>query len=208
MSSLTPQSAQDDLAFLRALVRTSDEFQLPFGEAYLAAGLCYGVQMVLSAGQTLGWISNGPAPGLMIGFGPTIIFAVLMTIIVIRNRSTAPAGLMGRAIAAVFGTMGLANLALVAVVGSVAWREHSLTVWLIYPCTVFVLQGAAWFIAFSLRFRLWLAAVASGWLFFGLLMAWFITQPVWFTVVGGVGMIVCMVVPGAVMVRLARGAGA
>ncbi len=66
------------------------------------------------------------------------------------------------------------------------------------------MQGAAWFIAFSLRFRAWLALVATGWVAFGLLMAWFITQPVWFTIVGGVGMFACMVVPGLVLMRLAR----
>ena len=30
-----------------------------------------------------------------------------------------------------------------AVIGSVAWRHHSWAIWLIYPCAVFVLQGAA-----------------------------------------------------------------
>ena len=204
MNSITPESAQEDLAFLRALARTGDGFQLPFGAAYLSAGLCYGVQMLLSAAQTLGWLPAWPILGLAVGLGPTVVFAVLMTIIVVRNRRAAPAGLMGRAIGAVFGAMGLANLALVAVIGSVAMRQHSLTVWLIYPCTVFVLQGAAWFIAFSLRWRSWLALVAAGWVVFGLLMTWFITQPILYIAAGGVGMIVCMVIPGAVMLRLAR----
>ncbi len=120
MSSLTPESAQEDLAFLRALVRTGDEFQLQFGEVYLAAGFCYGVQMILSAGQTLGWVPGGQPLSLLIGFGPTLVFGLAMVAIIIRNRRTKPAGLMGRAIAAVFGTIGLANLALIAVVGSVA----------------------------------------------------------------------------------------
>jgi len=40
-------------------------------------------------------------------------------------------------------------------------RLHSLTVWLIYPCTVCVLQGAAWSVAFVLRRRPWLGLVAA-----------------------------------------------
>ncbi len=47
-------SARDDLAFLRTLVEAGDTYYRPFGEAYFAAGLIYGAQMLMHAGQALG----------------------------------------------------------------------------------------------------------------------------------------------------------
>ena len=55
------ESARADLAFMRALVEPSDDWQKQFGETYSAAGLCYCVQMLLHAGQFLGLApSTGP----------------------------------------------------------------------------------------------------------------------------------------------------
>jgi uncharacterized membrane protein (UPF0136 family) len=204
MTSVSPQSAQDDLAFLRALLKSGDGLQKPLGEGYFTAGLLYGGQMLASAAQLLGWLPQTSAWGLAIGLGPTAIFAVALTAILMRSRSVAPTGLMARAIAAVFGAVGLANLALVAVIGAVAWREHSLTTWLIYPCTVFVLQGLAWFVAFQLRLKAWLALVAAGWIVCAIAMAWWIESMPHFIAIAGFGLVACMLTPGAVMMRLAR----
>ena len=204
MSSLTPESAQEDLAFLRTLARSGDGVQGPFGEAYLAGGLCYGGQMLLSAAQTLGWLPSTPLVGLAIGAGPTVLFIPLLIIALSHARKVTPTGVVGRTIATVFSTIGMANLALAAVIASVALRQHSLTIWLIFPCAVFVLQGAAWFVAFSLRKRAWLGLVAAGWVICALFMAWFIDQTVWYITFGGIGMFACMVAPGLVMMRLAR----
>lgn len=204
MTSVSPQSAQDDLAFLRALLKSGDGLQKPLGESYVAAGLAYGGQLLASAAQMLGWLPHGPAWGLTIGLGPTVLFGVALTVIILRGRSVAPTGMMARAIAAVFGSVGLANLALVAVIGSVAWRLHSLTVWLIYPCAVFVLQGLAWFVAFQLRLRGWLALVAACWIVCAIAMAWWIEDLPYFVAAAGFGLIFGMLAPGAVMMRLSR----
>jgi len=200
----SPQAARDDLAFLRALLRSGDGLQRSFGEAYSACGLLYGGQMLALAAQTLGWLPRTPGWGLTMGVAPTVVFALALSVIIVRGRKDAPTGLMARAIAAVFSAVGLANLALVAVIGSVAWREHSLTVWLIYPCTVFVLQGLAWFVAFLLRLKPWLAVVAAGWLLCALVMTWQIEHSLYFIAIAGFGLFACMLAPGAVMMRLAR----
>jgi hypothetical protein len=39
----TSQSADDDLTFLRSMLNAGDDINGPFGEGYLAAGICYGV---------------------------------------------------------------------------------------------------------------------------------------------------------------------
>ena len=202
--SSTPQSAQDDLAFMRSLVQSGSGIQVQFGEIYFAAGLCYGVQMILSATQNLAWTPARGAWTLTIGLAPSVVFFAALSWIIWRHRHAAPTGVVGRAIGAMFGCVGLANLALIAVIGSVALRERSLTTWLIYPCAVFVLQGAAWLAAFSLRRRGWLGLVAAGWFATAIIMALCVQTPNYFILSCGIGLLLFMVVPGAVMIRLAR----
>lgn len=198
---MTPTSAQDDLAFMRSLVETNGGFQRSFGEAYFAAGLCYGVQMLLHAIQMLGWIGDG-AIGLVIGLGPTVVFIALLTWIITRDgRKPTGGGVVSRAVGAMFGAVGVANLALIAVIGSVAWREQSLTIWLIYPCVVLILQGMAWMVVYALRRRTWYGVVAIGWFVTGIGMAMAIHSPAAFIAVGGAGFIAFMLVPGWVMMR-------
>lgn len=208
MSELTREGAQADLAFLRSLIASGDGMQKPMGEAYFAAGLCYGVQLVLSAAQIAGLIAAGPIWGLVIGLGPTLVFLVALTLIILasRRRGGAADGPTNRAISAVFGAVGLTNLVLVAIIGSVAWRLHSLTIWLIYPCAVFALQDAAWLVAYAVRRRGWLVLVAAGWFASSLAMAWFIQSPAGFIAAAGFGILACMALPGWVLMRLsARG---
>jgi hypothetical protein len=202
--SATPQSVQDDLAFMRSLVESGTGVQRPFGEAYLAAGICYGVQMILSAGQSLGWLPHTANWSLTIGLAPTVIFLTVLAWIIWRNRHAVPTGVVGRAIGAVFTCVGIANLVLVAVIGSVALRQHSLTTWLIYPCAVFVMQGAAWLVAFSLHRRAWPALVAIGWFATAIVMACYIETTAYFLLSAGFGFVLLMVVPGAVMMRISH----
>lgn len=200
----TPQSAQDDLAFLKSIVSSGDGIQASFGEAYLAAGLCYGLQAILSAGQMLNMLPNVPIWSLVIGVGPTAVFLAILAWVLVRARRAPATGVVGRAIAAGFGGVGTANLVLVIVIGWIAARQHSLATWLIYPCTVFVLQGAAWMIAYTLRRRAWLGLVAAGWFVTAIAMGFSVQSLGYFILWLGLGFLVLMVIPGAVMIRLAR----
>ncbi|HEY0106972.1 MAG TPA: hypothetical protein VGB91_12885 [Rhizomicrobium sp.] len=195
-----PQSARDDLAFLRALVDDDDSAgSRTFGEGYLAAGLIYGGQMLLHAMQAMGWIGGSGLAALAIGFGPTVLFVPVMTWIVVRNRANPVRGTVARAVGGMFAVVGLANLVLVAVIGSVAWREGSVTTWLIYPCAVFVLQGAAWLFAFTMRRRPWLLGVALGWFACAVAMALTVTMTGYFILFAGLGLWLCMALPGLIM---------
>jgi len=197
----SPQSAQEDLAFLRALVQPGDGMQKTLGLSYLAGGLCYGAQLLLSGLDGLHLWPPTPAVSITIATGPTVVFCILMAWIVWRNRTEAPPSGAQRAIAKVFGTLGLSNLALIVVIGAVALRERSLTTWLIYPCCVFVLQGAAWLIAFNLRRRAWMGLIAAGWMATASIMAIFIeTLPI-FIVTAGVGLMLFMALPGWLIAR-------
>jgi hypothetical protein len=195
-------AAREDLAFLRGLFDKGDGSSA-FGEAYFAAGLLYGAQMLLHGAQALNWL---PANGLLmltIAFGPTLVFIPILVWVNWRHRGERPAA-AGRAVGAVFGAVGMANLALVAVIGSVAWREHSLTTWLIYPCAVFVLQGAAWLVASLMRRRPWMLAVAAGWIAAGVAMALNVASFGAYILLAGLGIWTCMALPGWVLIRVSR----
>ena len=195
------QSARDDLAFLRALVDDDETVgSRAFGQGYLAAGLIYGAEMVLHAMQAMGWVT-GTVPALAIGFGPTLLFIPVMTWIALRNRRHPVRGTVGRAVGGVFAIVGLANLVLVAVIGSVAWREGSFTTWLIYPCAVFVLQGAAWLFAYAMRRRTWFLWVAIGWFVCAVAMALTVTTNGYYILFAGLGLWLCMALPGWIMLR-------
>ena len=198
------QSARDDLAFLRALVGDDENRQAKsFGEAYFAAGLIYGVQMLLHGANALGWITGGPAFGLAVGLGPSVVFVPVLIWITLRTRKNATHGTVSRAVSGMFAVVGLANLTLIAVIGAVAWREGSVTTWLIYPCCVFVLQGAAWLFAFMMRRRAWTALVAAGWFACAIAMALTVTMLGWFILFAGAGLWLCMALPGLMMLRRA-----
>ena len=195
------KSIGEDLAFLRALAEGGDGNYRGLAEGYLAAGIIYGGQMLFHAAQGLGLAPQSGALALAGGIVPTIVFAVVLTFIVSRNKGAAQGGVVAKSVGAMFAAVGLANLALIAVIGSVALREHSLTIWLIYPCTVFVLQGAAWLAAFMLRRRVWLGLVAAGWFATGVAMAVSIEFMPGFILFAALGLFGCMALPGYLMLR-------
>ena len=199
------QSARDDLAFLRNLIGDDGKQMRGFGRGYFAAGLLYGGQMVLSAAQMLGYLPRDPATYLAVGFGPTVLFLIVLTwILIAGRREMEGAGTTTRAVTGLFGVVGIANLVLAAVVGVVAWRENSATTWLIFPCAVFVLQGAAWYFAYMMRRKAWHLVVALGWFASAVAMALTITEIGWYILFAGVGLWLCMALPGYVILKSVR----
>jgi hypothetical protein len=207
MSLKTP-SAQDDLAFMRGLVDSAGGSGLPvaFGEGYFAAGLIYGLQTLSAFIQMAAHVSYFSDLSLIFGIGPTLIFIVVLAWIIWRHRGEGQGGVTARAMGATFGCLGLANFALICVIGSVAYKEHSLIIWWIYPCVVLVTQGAAWLIAASLRRSGWQVLVALGWFAGAIAAALVIDQPTWFVFVLTLCLFGLMAVPGFVMMRQARNA--
>jgi hypothetical protein len=198
MTDSETQAIRDDLAFLRGLVQRGDDFLKWLGRTYFAAGVCYLGQTWLGMAQGLGWIttSNGPI-NLSIGIGPTAVFLVALAFILPRGRAKPAPGQAARTIGAVFGAIGLSNLALIWVIGSLALREKSLTIWLIYPCAVFILQGAAWLTFFSLRRQAWTALVAAIWFGCAIGMSWAAANLPLYGVFASIGLLFGMTVPGA-----------
>jgi hypothetical protein len=197
-------SVRSDLAFMRALVSDGGLLPAGFGEAYLAGGLIYGFQ-VLAQSLATGSLALAPGWSAVLGIGPSVVFMAVLGAIFWRYRNARGAGgATARAVGATFGSVGVANFALICVIGSVALRRHSLEIWLIYPCVVFVLQGAAWLVAAGMRRRVWQGLVGLGWFAAAIAMAQSLESMHWFALIAGASLIGLMAVPGAVIMHLSR----
>jgi hypothetical protein len=204
MTAAKTPSVQDDLAFMRALVEGGGGLPAAFGEGYFAAGLIYGLQTLSAFVQMAAHVPYFSNLSLVFGIAPTAIFIVVISWIIWRHRGESQGGVTARAVGATFGCLGLANLALICVIGSVALNEHSLIIWWIYPCVVLVTQGAAWLVASSLRRSLWQALVALGWFAGAIAAALVIDQPTAYVLVLSLCLLGLMALPGWVMMRQAR----
>ena len=163
MTSHKDEDVSANLAFVKALVSEGGRAQTSGGAAFLTGGLCYGIQCLLNWADIQGWWPGSAPLSLFIGIAPTVIFSVVLTIILWRNRKNGHQGVATRALNAAFGSAGLANLFIMTVFGYNAYVEKSLMIWLFYPCMVCALQGAVWYVAYMIRRKLWLACASGGW---------------------------------------------
>jgi hypothetical protein len=194
-------TAREDLAFLRQLVERGDQTSAAWTKGYFAGGLIYGAQMLMHAGQFFGLLPVSGLASLAISGGPSLVFLPVMAWIGWRHRADRPPASTGRAVGAVFGAVGMANLGLILVIGWSALQHRSLAIWLIYPACVFILQGAAWMVAWAMRRRAWLGLVSLGWFAFGIGMGLTTDRIGLYLLFCGLGIWTCMALPGWLMSR-------
>jgi hypothetical protein len=200
----TMKSAQDDLAFLRTVAEGSGGgIGVAGGALYAGAGLIYGLQCLGHYGQAVGLLRMPPVGNLLLAWLPTLIFLVMMTVVIVVERKRPTAGVASRAVNAAFTGAGIANLALILVFASAAARHHDFRYWLFHPAVVFVIQGAVWYVIFTLRKRLWMLLVAAGWLASGVALGMLVERSDLYLLVASLGLFAWMMVPGFAMMRQA-----
>ncbi|HTK97191.1 MAG TPA: hypothetical protein VL379_04120 [Pseudomonadales bacterium] len=192
-----------DLAFLRALAEGGGESQRGTGAALLVGGLLYGLQCFVAGAHAYGWVQQSERFQSLFATGITVAFLLALAWIMWSTRKASEGGVAARALQAAFAGSGTATIAMLCVFATVALREESLTIWLLYPCAVFALQGAAWMVAWRLRRRIWLGVVALGWMVSSVALSSAIGSPL-YPMVAGVALVLFMAVPGAVMMRPAK----
>jgi hypothetical protein len=198
------QSAQDDLAYMRTVVEQGGRPRMAGALIYMAAGLIYGTETLVHWGQSINLIRLSEQATLAFVAGCSALFVLVMIVLIVRDKTRgAGAGTGSRALNAAFGGAGLANIALVAIFGVNAWRQHDMQIWMLYPCVVFALQGAAWYVAFILRWKVWMLAVSLGCLATSIVMGLVIETPT-FNLVGALACFAWLAIPGAIMARDAR----
>ena len=153
------KGVRDDLAFMRTLAEGgggSAGLGLPGSALYAAAGLIYGGQCLGHYAQAIGLLTLGKLGSLVLGFAPTVLFLVLMVVVIILDRRRPASGVANRAVNAAFTGVGIANLTIAWIFAAAAQNHHDFRYWLFHPAVVFTLQGAAWYVVFMLRRRLWM----------------------------------------------------
>lgn len=197
--------AESDLAFLKALVEEGSRSQMTGGAAFLAGGLLYGFQCLVQWAQAVGLTRF--SDGFMVVFltAITVSFLIILGVVVWRERGVGQRAVGMRALNAAFGGAGLANLVLCSVFAVVALRERSQTIWLLYPVTLSVVFGAAWYVAFMMRRRAWLGLVSLGWyvtaVALGILVS--VGDVSTYVLAIAIALLLLMALPGAVMLRSA-----
>jgi len=200
--TIDPKTAENDLAFMRALVDDQSSGNRSFGINYLAAGVLYGLQCILNALLLASATPVSTLIWLVLGFLPTMLFLCVNFYTIWQNRSQPfGTGTTKRAVNAAFAGAGIANLILALIFGWVAYGRGDWSIWLMFPVVVCALQGAIWFTASILRRRAWQGLTAFGWFISAIILGLLIDQTNEYLLALGVVLLLCMGLPGFIMLR-------
>jgi hypothetical protein len=201
----SPTTAEADLAFMRALVDGGRQPGLMAGSGpsiYMVAGLLYGTQCLYHLVEMLTPIRWPPPLTLAVAIGVNVVFFAYLAVVLIRERKLRLGGsAAGRALNAMFGATGLANMGFVIIFALNSIWRHDFTLWLLYPATVFILQGAAWYVAFLMRRKPWMAWTGLGWFASGTALGLLLTDITAYLAICTAALFLCMALPGWIMIR-------
>lgn len=203
-------SAEDDLAFMRSIIEGDGRPKLTMGICYLAGGLLYGLQCLFHVGQATGLI-RWPGPvNLAFVVGISVAFLVILTWAIRKDQKEGVRGDRGpmasRALQAALTATGMANLAIILIFAVGAFRDGDFAVWLYYPAVVFLLQSAAWYVAWSLKKKGWMLATAAGGWLTAVALGLLVREPILYLGVCTVALFLLFALPGWIMFRDARAA--
>jgi hypothetical protein len=207
----SPTNAEADLAFMRALVDGGKQPGLMAGSGpsiYTAAGLLYGTQCLYHLVEMLTPVRWPPPLTLAVAIAVNVAFFSYLIFVLIRERKLRVGGsATGRALNAMFGATGLANIGFVIIFALNSIWRHDFTLWLLYPATVFILQGAAWYVAFLMRRKAWMAWTGLGWFASGTALGLLLTNVTAYLAICTAALFLCMALPGWIMIRQSQAQG-
>jgi hypothetical protein len=156
------KALQDDIAFMRALSEDSGRALSRDAAVLIAVGVIFGLNAFRFWGIEAGFLDWAKPTGNWWGLDALAIFLVVLLVLMGRFR-TAARGAGSRAMGAAWGGVGIAiSVAVIAlVIGASRLHLPLLVIW-IFPLILFTLYGAAWWIAFAVKRRIWFAGIAIG----------------------------------------------
>jgi len=196
------ETVRDDLAFMRALADTPDRANKAMGQAFLAAGIIYGIQGLVQWASAIGAITLIGWGYLGFVIGCSVAFLVVLGVIIWKNRGHKSNSAVRRAYEAAFQGAGLANVCIVIVFIVANIRTGDGGVWYFYTPFIYAIQGVAWYLAFRMRKRAWLGLVALGWYAGAVALGLTAHSPTYVLVIA-LSLILLLAGPGLVMMRVA-----
>jgi len=197
------RNTQDDLAFVRSIIDQAPKTQASGGLLFLVGGLTYGVQCVGYAAQAAFQLNFPPLMHLVLSIGPTVVFLAFLALVIWRDRNQGQAGVATRAMNAAWGSTGLVTMVTIVVFGFNAIREKSWLIWFLYPVMVCAIQGGVWYVAYMIRRKAWMGAVSAGWLASALALGFMTHNIALYCLTIGLTLMLCMALPGWIMIRQA-----
>lgn len=207
MSAEKDDDIAGNLAFVRALVSEGARLQGASGQVFMVAGVVYGLDCLIYWAQVAFHLAFAQAIWSALSVVPPVIVLAAIAWVVWRNRHAGEQGAATRALNATFTSIGLANLTMVITFGYAAITEKSMLIWLLYPVVMCTFLGAAWYVAYVVRRKLWLLAVSAGWFIVALATGFLIHDMAAYLLSLGLALIVLMGGSGAWMMRQAKKGG-
>lgn len=200
-------SAEDDLAFMRSIVEGGGRPPMTLAICYLAGGLLYGLQCLFHVGQATGLIRWPDLANLVFVAGISVAFLSILTWAILRDRKTGGSNrgpMAARTLNAAFSATGMANCAVIIVFGVGAVRDNDFAIWLYYAAIVFALQAAAWYMAWTLKRKGWMLAVALGGWVTAVALGLLVREPMLYLGVCTLALFLLFALPGWILFRDAR----
>lgn len=155
------QTIRDDLAFMKALV--SDDGRVPalVGAHLLAGGLIYGLPLFPVWATMRGLLHLPSSWTYEVSLWSTAVYLPVLGVVLYRERKAGKSPSV-RAFGAIWSSVGLTTLAILAVIATAAVKLHDREVWQLWPAACFALYGASWWSVSMVRRSWGLRLVALG----------------------------------------------
>lgn len=196
----TPQSAEQDLAFLRRLVESDDglAWRRAFGRSYAMWGAAFAIPLLFEWARWAGLIE---LPRNFWLWAAAVVTVGLTVVSLWGSKRWGPVtGAQSKALLAIFAGVGWANVAVLIALIVAANALKDGRIMMLHAVVVFAFQGAAWYAVWALRKRLWTGLVAAGWYLGAILTGVTLGTPT-FILMCALSMLLLMVAPGVVMMR-------
>lgn len=207
---MTPQAptAQENLAFLRALVDQPARADVAGGKFFLVTGLIWAFDAFVLWFKYAGLLPMSAAQEIAFVGAVTVVWIVLATLLRWggpKRGAAPPVGAAARALGTASIAVGAMMVLTLVVFVVTALRSEFLgaAIFRVYPSMMFAGFGALWFAAFMIWRRLWLLGVALGW--FAAAVAYVAVDDVPATIaLAGLSMLLLLALPGAMLMREGR----
>ena len=200
-------SPEDDLAFMRSIVEGGSHPPMTMAVCYLAGGLLYGIECLFHLAQIYGLIRWPAVPSLAFVVMITVCFLAVLTWAILydrKDKSLMRGPTRSRTLSAAFNATGMANGAIIIVFAVGAIRDQDFGIWLYYSALVFAGQAAAWFVAWSLKRKGWMLAIAIGGWLTAVALGVLVREPVLYLMVCTAALFLLFALPGLILYRDAR----